>query len=774
MKFDKKRLVAVILGLLILASGAVAYNAVFTAGSGTSYETGSGLVVSTSVDHNMSDQNPFNSSSTLYVSGVEFTASGSAKVTVDQFRGTTTSVSSINASTNTITINPDDKSFVAVSGGVTALSWEDARIDGSAQMTYSASSSGTVDVSGLASNTTYAAATTSTEVFTVGETTTDGKATIQVDAATNDDVVLLKPSTPTLGSASPTGGQTFNDEHVETSIQVNDSDFATDAGDEIKVDFYLDGSQFSSKNITQNGTVTFNASNLGNGSHSWHVETTDAYGSTNTSSTYSFEVVHHPPDFDNANATPRDGYKTSNREVTLSVPINDSDFAETSGDTLTVNISMDGNVLKSQQITSNGTVSTTVTVSTGGEHTWHAKATDEYNQTTVTDSDTTDSDADPFTFQAPSELRVYNESNPQQKIDSVTVKLRFYGQSGDTDFVVERDTNNGTINMTELPADQEFVVIARAPNYYNRRIYVPSLYQQEQIYLLNQSKKAVYNVFQLRDQSGNYPTGDTRIVVKRAINASGDGLEWTTITGDYFGATNEHPTNLRFEERYRIIVANTDGDRRVIGAYMATDEANPKVITINSIVVSPPQGQQYYGTAWLSREDPNPENNVTERTLRFSYNDPANDTTSFDLTIHERGNTSNVLAKVHTDDVGTSWAYTRTLEGNETEKSWVVNWTAQRNGNTIGQKFPVGNRGNIPIPMDPEWLARFALVALPIVAALASERIATLGAMGVVAFAGILMVAGIWPIPVLLWFAALIIAVGGHALTMARRGSVFG
>jgi hypothetical protein len=51
---------------------------------------------------------------------------------------------------------------------------------------------------------------------------------------------------------------------------------------------------------------------------------------------------------------------------------------------------------------------------------------------------------------------------------------------------------------------------------------------------------------------------------------------------------------------------------------------------------------------------------------------------------------------------------------------------------------------------------------------------ATIGAMGTVAFAGILMITGIWPIPVVLWFAALIIAVGGHALTKAQRGGVVG
>jgi hypothetical protein len=72
------------------------------------------------------------------------------------------------------------------------------------------------------------------------------------------------------------------------------------------------------------------------------------------------------------------------------------------------------------------------------------------------------------------------------------------------------------------------------------------------------------------------------------------------------------------------------------------------------------------------------------------------------------------------------------------------------------------------------FLSRAIAIGLVVVASLSSERMATIGAMGTVAFAGILMITGIWEIPVVLWFAALIIAVGGHALTKAQRGGVVG
>jgi hypothetical protein len=451
----------------------------------------------------------------------------------------------------------------------------------------------------------------------------------------------------------------------------------------------------------------------------------------------------------------------TSKDTELSIQVNDSDFATAQGDTVTVDFYVDGSQAGSTTVSSNGTASYTASVSTGGTHTWHAEITDSYGETATSDT---------FNFEAPGTLYVYSESNPNELVDNATVEIRFYGEEN---FVVERSTTNGKIDMSGLPADQEFVAVAKASGYYDRRIYVSSLYEQQSVFLLPDSQNAVYNVFELVDQSGNYPAGETRLIIQRALNTSGS-LNWVTVAGDFFGATNEFPVYLRYNQRYRVIIENDAGDRRVIGAYSATDEDNPKQIIIKSIVVDPPEGQSYYGTAWVGDEDPAPDNNVTERTLRFTYSDPANSTDSLDLVIHERGNPDNELVNTSVDDVGTEWAYTYTLEGNQTEKAWVVNWTAERNGNTVGQEFPVGKTGGLPIPMNPEWLARFALVALPVFAALASERLATYGAMGTTAFAGVLMITGIWEIPVLLWFAALIISVGGHALTKAQRGGVIG
>lgn len=473
------------------------------------------------------------------------------------------------------------------------------------------------------------------------------------------------------------------------------------------------------------------------------------------------------PTADEGTASPQGGKKLDQREVELSIQVNDSDFAEPPDETLTVKWYIDGSKRKTTTVNSNGTASTTVTISEGGSHTWQAVIVDSAGHSYTTDADSSTSGDQSFEFSVPSKLYIYNESAPQQKVKNVKVKIRFYGAS--SDYVVEKTTPDGSINMSGVPVDEPFVVIAQADNYHNRRVYVPSLYETQRIYLLNNSKKAVYNVFKLKDKSGKYSPSSTRVIIKRALNKTGDGLVWVTISGDYFGATNRHPTHLRYNKRYRIYVANDAGNRRLIGAYMATDEQNPKYLVIRQIVVDPPEGKNYYGTGWLDAG----KKGDSEETIWFTYKDEANATSELKVKIYQQGNKSNVLAKT-TVDPDESFAWSPKLTGEETRKTWVVNWTATRNGKTVGEAFPVGNGGSVPLPIDPTWLNRFMLIFIPVVGALSSERIATFGTLGLVALVGVLMVAGWYDVQPVLWLAALVVSLGGHAFATASNRGAFG
>jgi len=465
------------------------------------------------------------------------------------------------------------------------------------------------------------------------------------------------------------------------------------------------------------------------------------------------------PTIDDASLSPNTTSQSVNDvdAITLQADVTDPDFPD---DTVNVSFYVEGQYVGSDTLQDAGTASVTISENTAGEYNWHVEAEDGYGQTDTSNT---------ATFLVPNELRVYNESSPQSLIESsgtttVEITVRFFGPD---DLVVERTTTDGTINMSGLPADRQFVVTARADGYHDRRIYVESLLDQQEVFLLPETAPSVYNVFELVDRSGNYDADSTILIIRRPLDtAQSNGLEWTTVSGDYFGAVNEHETYLRFERRHRLIVKNDDGDRRIIGSYMATDENNPKQIVIREIVVDPPEGADYYGTAWI--DDQNETDGVS--TVWFSYNDPTNETDRLKATIHRRGNESDVLATVDVQNFGTSFVWNRQVDDNT---AWVVNWTAYRNGETTGGEVPVGDRGSTPIPMDPLWLNRFILIFIPVTAGFASERVATIGAIAVVGIVGMLMLLQWYDVNPWLWMAGLVIAVGGHALAITtERGPI--
>lgn len=566
-KIKKRRIAAALLALLIVASGAAAYTVVFSAGGGTTYEAPSGLVVSTDTTHVMDDANPFNGTDTVYIAGVSFTASSPSELTASQFQGSTTHVRAIDTNGTTITVDPDDKSAVNISGAVTKLEWEDAALDGTAQITYSASGSGTIVATGLPANTDYAAATDGGTVLTTGTTTSSGEASISVTSASNEQIVLLEPTAAEASNLAPNGSET-NNENVELSFDLADQDFATDAGDSVDVDLVVDGTTANSwAGVSSNQSLNYTVQGLGDGDHDWHVEMTDSYGGTSTSATATFTVNHYAPEFNEASADPADGAKLTEREQTFQIDISDIDFAEPSGDTVTATLYIDGSEIGTDTLTSNGTVNVTTTILKGGSHDYYWIATDEYGNSTTS---TTRS------ISAPSELRIYNESAPTQLVDNATVELRMYtNETGDSQ-VYSRNSSDGSINMTGIPADQPFIVVADADGYLPRRIFVSSLYESQTIYLLPETDEYVDTTFAIEDYSGEFPQDETVLIVQRELNGT-----FQTVLGDYFGANSEFPAQLAFNQRHRLILHNVQtGKERPLGTFTPI-ATGPQTITVS-------------------------------------------------------------------------------------------------------------------------------------------------------------------------------------------------
>jgi hypothetical protein len=172
---------------------------------------------------------------------------------------------------------------------------------------------------------------------------------------------------------------------------------------------------------------------------------------------------------------------------------------------------------------------------------------------------------------APSELRVYDEQNPDQLLTNVSdMKIEFYKQgSANPDKIESVDVVNGVADMEGLDPTASFIAVANPDGYANRRIFVDSLYETQEIYLLNDSADSVTVEYELEDFSGNYPQAQTVMVVERNING-----EWTPVQGDFFGATGKFEAQLLRDTRHRMRVVNIEtGEERIAGAVTPQEDA---------------------------------------------------------------------------------------------------------------------------------------------------------------------------------------------------------
>ncbi|MDB2226194.1 hypothetical protein PM023_16225 [Halorubrum ezzemoulense] len=180
---------------------------------------------------------------------------------------------------------------------------------------------------------------------------------------------------------------------------------------------------------------------------------------------------------------------------------------------------------------------------------------------------------------APSELRVFSEQNPDQLLSDVNdLTIEFYEQSANNpDNIESVEVVNGVADMEGLDPTVSFVAVANADGYANRRIFVDSLYETQELYLLNESADSVAVEYELEDFSGNYPQAETVMVVERNING-----EWTPIQGDFFGATGKFEAQLLRDTRHRMRVVNIEtGEERVAGA------VTPQQSAVETVTILP-------------------------------------------------------------------------------------------------------------------------------------------------------------------------------------------
>lgn len=296
-----------------------------------------------------------------------------------------------------------------------------------------------------------------------------------------------------------------------------------------------------------NGAVTFDA--LDSGSHTVLIQTFSPTAPTISN--------------------PAPTGETANEPTQLSVDVADGDFPR--GDAVTVTFDLDGSQIHSETITSNQTVTASVPASgkTGGSHSWSVDVSDDYGE----------SASDSYSYSVPTNLTIYDEET-EKVIDGQQVNLTVYTR-GDNPDILSFNTSNGEVDLgSGFPATEPFVVVAESEGYLDRRIFVQSVYQTQDIYLLNESLQHTDVIFRIEDYTGRYPPDETVLEVQRGINGS-----WETVLGDYFGANDQFESQIRYNTRHRLVLVNSEtGERRVLGTY------TPLASGTETITVSPEAG----------------------------------------------------------------------------------------------------------------------------------------------------------------------------------------
>lgn len=432
-----------------------------------------------------------------------------------------------------------------------------------------------------------------------------------------------------------------------------------------------------------------------------------------------------PPVLDDDTATPTGAQNDFPSQ--LEIQVNDSNFPD--GDSVDLVWRLDGSQVGTQTITSNGTYSQSVSISSGGDHNWSISATDESDETDIGN----------FSFTTPATGSIFKETAPETKVTK-TVELTFYPHESDR--VFNETTSNGDFNLTDLPLNQDITIVAEPQSdYYDRRIIIESLADQPRLYLLNKSEDAVNVSFTLTDRTGRFPDDETELFIRKPINRTRNGNtteEFEFIAGDLFGQDGI-AEDLQAETRYRLLVKNQDNEVAVLGKITTgtSDESIP--LAISQINTSLDFEDGYFvNTSYVNASSGN--------FVRFQYRDVKNETNQLKVKIHERNDPNNVIFdKTFPGPLG-NVTVTEPLSAAQENKTWVVNYTADRFDNTISGQDVVGQAQSFQLTDMPWWLQQFvALMGIFIIAGMASQLNAQTGAVTAAMFGGLFWYIGFLP-----------------------------
>lgn len=411
----------------------------------------------------------------------------------------------------------------------------------------------------------------------------------------------------------------------------------------------------------------------------------------------------------------------------LSVQINDSDFPD---DQVNATFYLNGTEYGTDTLSSNGTANVSVGNISTGQHEWYVEAEDSYGRSERSST---------YEFSTPDQLLIKNESDPSQLVTDTEVTVKFFEEDGSE--VFERTTSNGTLDLSGLPATKTFIATASADGYFDRSVILKSLAEQHSIYLVPENETTVEVRFTLTDNTQQFPKETTRLYVQMPITEN-NSTTYKTVVADEFqqkGVT----ADLRKGERYRLIVENQDGEQRVLGTHTA-DVSEEVPLEIDEIVYD--VDDDYTGFQWnasMTGEE-------GAKQIKFNFKDYAADssnlTEDLNVRIYERDNESNVIYDQTKYGDVESFSLTQPLDAAQSNKTWVVEWGAERNGEQIDGKRYVGpGQKDLVSGLDQLWKNVVAVGLLLVIGFMFSPANAGIGTVAISVTGGFLWFIGFLP-----------------------------
>ena len=469
------------------------------------------------------------------------------------------------------------------------------------------------------------------------------------------------------------------------------------------------------------------------------------------SGTYHLALVEAAgPEFDADTVEPDPDVTVDEDPVTLGIDVSHADELD-----ITATFTVEGTeVGQDTVIDGNGRAETTVDVSEleGGENTWQVELEDELGSTTTFTS----------VIQNPGELVIRDEITTDIIDDpDANVTVRFFEE--DEDVVVTRETEDGIVDMSGLDTTSRFIVTVNADEYIDRRIVVESLIQQQNVFVLPEGEDAVFNEFVLEDRTDQFPPDESVLIIERPIQLDGEeSATYRAIAGDEFGADRRVPVDLLRGERYRIVIENADGDRRSLGSYTAESDGTVD-LHIGSVSWPAPDSDADYGIELEIYEEDE------QHFLEVTFSDPDGNVDMLEYEIQNRFDEEQVIYEETVFNPNEYQAIIP-LEGGQDTEQWAMDYTVTIDGEDRDGYVLVGGDTAFGIPIDGWWLHVLVMISLTTMAAMYPADMAALGAVVVVAFAGVFMLLGWAQIPVFAWFVAGAIAMAGVVRSRHRGG----